>query len=142
MTRKDPAADAAEMERRILLAFALNATRSMSCAELMTAAAVARRPEDEASAFERALYALRARGTVTFHVLAAGGCQIPGVSITGDATLPTAAAAALRRRMGEHRAAEDGDPRRLRRVLVVPGRRLSDAALPLFGNLGDRADRG
>ena len=137
MTRKDPAADAAEMERRVLLAFALNSTRSMSCAELMTAAVVARRPEDEASAFERAIYALRARGTVTFHVLAAGGCQIPGVSITSDATLP--AATALRRRTGERRAREDGDPRRLRRVLVVPGRRLSDAALPLFG---DRADRG
>lgn len=142
MTQRNLAADTAEMEERILLAFALNAARSMSCAELMVAAAVAKRPEDEAPAFERALYALRARGVVAFHVSVASGCQIPGVSVTDTAVLPTAAAAALRRRMGVHRRAEDDqdDPHRLRRVLVLPGPQLGDVG-PCYPLPGGRADR-
>jgi len=126
MTQTDSAERVAEMERRILLAIALNATRTISCAELMTAAAVSRRPEDEAAAFERALYALRARGVIAFRVPVASGCQIPVVHVIDAAALPTAAATVLRRRMGALLHAEDGDACRLRRVLVLPGPQLAD----------------
>lgn len=128
MIRRDPAAEAAAMERRILLAIALNATRTMSCAELMAAAAVARRPEDEAPIFECALYALRARGIVQFRVLVASGCQVPVIHVTDDAALPTATAAILRRRMGAHPRVEGEDACRLRRVLILPGPQLADTA--------------
>lgn len=117
-----PDTDPTPMEARILLAFALNRTRSMTCAELMAAAAVCRRPMDEAPAFEAAVLGMVERGTAVLFRTAVGGWRVPGVLVAADARLPVLTAAAIRRRMGVDRRDEDGP----RRLLAIPGPQLAD----------------
>lgn len=116
--------DPAPMERRILLAFALNRTRAMTCAELTAAAAVCRRPVDEAPAFEAAVLGMVERGTAVLFRGTAGRWRVPGVLVTADAHLPVLTAAAIRRRMGIDRRDEDGP----RRLLAIPGPQLADSS--------------
>jgi len=78
----------AVMERRILLAFALNRLRTMTCAEAITAAAVARRPVDEAPAFEKAVEGLCAKGTLTVQLVTVAGWKVPTLRVADFGAMP------------------------------------------------------
>jgi len=115
----------AVMERRILLAFALNRLRTMTCAEAITAAAVARRPVDEAPAFEKAVEGLCAKGTLTMQLVTVAGWKVPTLRVADFGAMPVQTAAALRSRMGVCRPEDDG---RFTRLLVLPTDQLAEAA--------------
>ena len=108
-----------EIERRVLLAFALNQTDALTPDELVMATGISTRPVDQTPGLEAAVAHL-----VNLGVLAVtpGPRQRPAVVVRDHAALPQEAAADLRAEMGLEEAVE-GEPRRL---MAVPGPDLAD----------------
>ena len=105
------------MEQRILLAFALNGVPAMSLAELQSCAAVSWL-RGEAPIFDAAVRLMAERGALRMGTYVVGDCCIPAIMPNPDAALPTAAAAALRRR-SRLTLGEDAGTRRPRFVIPL-----------------------
>lgn len=114
-----------EIERRVLLAFALNRADALTADDLVMATGISTRPVDQTPGLEAAITRLADR-----LVLAVGRDtnQRAIVTVLDRAALPHQAAASLRAEMGLEEPEED-EPRRL---MAVPGPQLSDR-LPIGG---------
>ena len=107
-----------EIERRVLLVFALNQAESLTPGELLMATGISTRPVDQTPGLEAAIAHL-----VELRVLAVSpGATRSAVTVLDDDALPHQAAEALRAEMGLEEP-EDGQPLRL---MALPGPQLSD----------------
>jgi hypothetical protein len=106
-----------DIQVRVLLAFALNRTSSLTAADLIMAAGICQSPVDETPVFEAVLDGLALAGVIELVTGKDNVWNNPLIRVIDASHLPQSAAAYMRRRM----SISDEEPGTRLSVLAIPG---------------------